>query len=204
MKKEVKIVTLPLKGINPSQQILILSDDEITEGDLVSRGSLIVKAESLGGTLGYKQSLAFIYFNPHQDDGKKDSYKIIASYPQLTGTLPISQDTVQKWIDTGCPNGGSVEVEPFSAYPQTVYVIKPGEGLEIEFETRKAPFPEANLPVKGFTVFTHGEIKEKAETHFYQNNNKGKYMGASSKWSHIITYQEAYKQALKDMGHSCD
>ncbi len=35
--------------------------------------------------------------------------RIIASYPQLHNTLPVPKETVQAWIDAGCPNEGSIE-----------------------------------------------------------------------------------------------
>lgn len=37
--------------------------------------------------------------------------KIIASYPQLHNTLPVPKETVQAWIDAGCPNEAIVEFE---------------------------------------------------------------------------------------------
>jgi len=45
---------------------------------------------------------------------EKDSIflnKVIASYPTLENTLPISKETVQAWIDAGTPGEGSVEVK---------------------------------------------------------------------------------------------
>ena len=37
--------------------------------------------------------------------------KIIASYPQLEGTLPISKETVQAWIDAGTPGEGHTNID---------------------------------------------------------------------------------------------
>jgi hypothetical protein len=124
MKKTVQIVTIPLnkEGWNINelvldsiglclaehdyyegcpkwqpQQLLVLSDDEIQESDWV---------------LSQQEDESFneIYKWDGQSYLDKD-YKIIASYPQIEGTLPISKETVQAWIDAGTPGEGSVEID---------------------------------------------------------------------------------------------
>jgi hypothetical protein len=137
MKKTVQIITVPLfkkgwsKGdiINDgkftsigiyssegfgnwqAQQLLVLSADEIQEGDnvLVNKNT-IQTAEKYGSVIGYTtaDNVAFKYFNPREDRPKKD-FKIIASYPQLEGTLSISKETIQEWINAGTPGEGTVD-----------------------------------------------------------------------------------------------
>jgi gas vesicle protein len=135
MKKTVQIVTIPLnkegwsKGdllftgttykvcpVNKfrahdwkAQQLLVLSDDEIKRsGNLPKVGDYCYRwfdksiNEHTGQLVKYKIGL------------EKDSIflnKIIASYPQIEGTLSISKETVEAWIDTGIPREGSVEME---------------------------------------------------------------------------------------------
>jgi hypothetical protein len=145
MKKTVQIVTIPLNkegwskgdlidngslgyslapydnkaGIDDwqAQQLLVLSDDEIKEGDWVMAFN---PRGELGG--GYRYVTKIIDKNYFEDDGKISGLssstrchigfykKVIASYPHIQGTLPISKETVQAWIDAGTPGEGSVEM----------------------------------------------------------------------------------------------
>lgn len=125
MKKTVQIVTIPLNkqgfsindlikkpalgaageverwkisyygmstGIWQAQQLLVLSDEEIQEEDKFIDGFNKVDTYITGE------------FKPN-----KSCKKIIASYPHIEGTLPISKETIQVWIDAGTPEEGVVE-----------------------------------------------------------------------------------------------
>ncbi len=119
MKKTVQIVTIPLnkegfsygdilqrEGI-PSlfvfayndhkdwrvcgwmpQQLLVLSDDEIKESDR----SQILDLDTNQVFRNTANTISSMHVRIS---------KIIASYPQIKGTLPISKETVQAWIDSG-------------------------------------------------------------------------------------------------------
>lgn len=179
MKKTVQIVTLPLnkegwnkdalikrqppqitqymisdkfsnaitESIWQSQQLLVLSDDVILSGnkfvwldgldqgvytaipmeDYIGRGEIPV------GLIG--------------ETGRK----VIASYPQLEGTLSypnietlsISKETVQAWIDAGTPGEGSVTIDKefddwyelmeLKSYPNWKPVVDPQGNLLLDF-----------------------------------------------------------------------
>ena len=80
-------------GIWKAQQLLVLSDDEIQGGDWYLFDNVYVRKDG-----GYVEN-------------KNHRYKkIIASYPHIEDTLPISKETVQAWIDAGIPGKGSVEM----------------------------------------------------------------------------------------------
>ena len=113
-------VNMDSDSIYVRHQFFALTDDEIWEGDFAKSGYLDNVTHFVGAE--------WRDWHEVSNEARESFKKVVASYPQLTGTLPISQDTVQQWIDAGCPDGGSVEVEPFSAHPQTVYAIKPGVG----------------------------------------------------------------------------
>jgi len=130
MKKTVQIVTIPLDkegwskgdlvdngslgyslapydnkaGIDDwqAQQLLVLSDDEIQEGDKAKSSYLnnvtnIINEE-------------WVDYKAAPKDVQDSFKKVIASYPRIPGTLPISKETVQAWIDSGTPEEGSVEM----------------------------------------------------------------------------------------------
>lgn len=106
-------------GIWKAHQLLVLSDDEIKINDTYyASGSKtleysVFKADTarlvkIGNELGVK--------------------KVIASYPQIEGTLAISKETVQAWIDSGTPGKGSLEMEEHpmnkATFAQNMYQLK--------------------------------------------------------------------------------
>jgi hypothetical protein len=125
MKKTVQIVTIPLNKKRWSegdllfdntnkeysiaikscidvdwqaQQLLVLSDDEIQSGDSFLEKDI---------TEGFDKAIISRSGGCIPRCWVK---KIIASYPQIEGTLPISKETIQAWIDAGTPGEGSVDM----------------------------------------------------------------------------------------------
>lgn len=142
MKKTVQIVTIPLakegwsKGDivinelfiptsnfliagndNPDgannrvQQLLVLSDDEIQEGSMFFANQGVRKCIRVDE----KTSCPYITLQNGEEVGHFKTWhnNIIASYPHIEGTLPISKETVQAWIDAGTPVEGNVEMGQF-------------------------------------------------------------------------------------------
>jgi hypothetical protein len=131
MKKTVQIVAVPLNGSGKlakkdisgkyelaedetvfvngigyiPQQLLVLNEGEIREGDWIYK-SQPVKLRMNQGELAYQliegSTVWYRAIPPER--------KIIASYPRLEGTLPLSKDTVQDWIDSGTPKKGSIKI----------------------------------------------------------------------------------------------
>jgi gas vesicle protein len=82
-----------------AQQLLVLSDDEVKEEDWYT---LIIADKGVVGRKLFK-----CHERPIDPD---NATKVIASYPQIEGTLPISKETIQVWIDTGIPEEGTVDI----------------------------------------------------------------------------------------------
>jgi hypothetical protein len=249
MKKTVQIVTIPLnkegwgKGDicshtltsidkkyliaandNPdgengrAQQLLVLSDDEIQEGDLVYN-TLSNEIYNLFGIYRkYPVNPEFIF-------------KIVASYPQLEGTLPISKETVQAWIDSGTPGEGSVENHPylirngdntvfddFNVDTQGNLLLEFGEKIELKEIGEKLKdrilFPDALEHAKDYlskvvkpSIPTDEEILKKSLEHsnnLYNSDDKCKdnILSEHQLWENCLRdYEAGYKQALKDLGY---
>lgn len=142
--------------------------------------------------------------------------KIIASYPQLPGTLPISKETVQAWIDSGTPEEGTVNLIEGHYIPSTY--DQPDNWVDFDIP-RSEVDTKGNLllkfPMSAYdgvdfepikhrnrdlihksidkpSIPTDEEIKKKAA------KNSSSYR---AKAAAIISYTEGYKQALKDLGH---
>ena len=160
MKKTIQIVTIPLnkegfskdalikrqppqitqymisdkfsnaitESIWQSQQLLVLSDDEVQEDDI---------RYSFDDKDWYHTSSSDF------EDGIQPCKKIIASYPQIEGTLSISKETVQAWIDAGTPEEGSVTIDKefddwyelmeLKSYPNWKPVVDTKGNLLLEF-----------------------------------------------------------------------
>jgi hypothetical protein len=159
MKKTVQIVTIPLnkKGwdigdimkskscnrvwlinntnINEtlcfwqSQQLLVLSDDDIQAGEVM-----------------YSVEFGKVFKTSYKTTHDQNNWKVIASYPQIEGTLPISKETVQKWIDAGTPGEGSVEMKHKCTGRNTIGTTPAGEPIKMNsfIETPKLD-PQGNL-----------------------------------------------------------
>lgn len=234
MKKTVQVVMLPTKNkssfiykydedyyhikknqvvfeeFNPystsiAQQLLVLSDDVTSEGDLLhSYGKIYV-------SVGKNNPLE------HENSPKK----IIGSYPQIEGTLPISKETVQAWIDAGTPVDASVEIKHKSIGRNTIGTTPAGEPIKMNsfIETPKLdsqgnlllefaqPF-KSTMPIYTVpSIPTDEEIEKKADKYAYEikgqlYTEKGQHP-ANKAWSLLSRgYTDGYKQALIDLGIS--
>lgn len=210
MKKTVQIVTVPLqvrtnfglfKDVEDNEiifsetsikdnpyflplQLLVLSDDEIQSGDwctlLDSFGNVV-----LGNPQQYNPDLGHTL-----NDGLR---KTIAAYPSLTGILPLSKETIQKWIDNGIPKECSVTVK------KTIE-----KSIVNEWDKLNSPYTDSqgNLileieeTVKGPTIPTDVEIEEKAKIDV--DKTWAIYEGRPNYKSMLRTFKNGYKQALKD------
>lgn len=226
MKKTVQIVTIPLDkqsnfGIfkdvedgeiifmdtsikdNPywqAQQLLVLSDDKLKKGDVILSNGNVCDLLHNGET-------------PQDED---DPIKIIASYPQLSTTLPISKKTVEEWIDAGTPGEGSVEIGDTIYCSVVKGKVKYGDptkldhqgNLLLEFSkeiTRSmqgynyGDFEDETKP----SIPTDEEIEEKFKE-LYKDNRmdfKGLNTPLHPLFTAFLNYQYGYKQALKDLGY---
>lgn len=173
-----------------AQQLLVLSDDEIKEGDV-------------------KHSRNCEPFK-----------KVIASYPQIEGTLAISKETVQAWIDAGTPGDGSLEIKHKSTGRNTIGTTPAGEPIKMNsfIETSKLdskgnlllefaqPF-KSTMPIYTVpSIPTDEEIEGKAKEYAYEMKGqlyteKGQHL-ANKAWSLLSRgYTDGYTQALKDLGY---
>ncbi len=80
------------------QQLLILNDEPIKEGDYTYSefGNSFNQCNNIEGCNIINKSTDF--------------KKIIASYPHISGTLPISIEDVKIFVERGCPDNISVEM----------------------------------------------------------------------------------------------
>ena len=235
MKKTAQIVTIPLnkegwnegdllkddsgnfKLVNHSretnvedwqaQQLLVLSDDEIQEGDCIKDGNLITKADGI--------ILSLIKNSNYQ------CKKIIASYPQIESTLLISKETVQVWIDSGTPGEGSIDIflkenrrrdnNFLLGYVEMVNTDPQGNLLlEFEHECKHCGVmttqPDKEC-YKAPSIPTDYEILKKSLKHsdnLYNADDKSKDYALSENqlWENSLRdYEAGYKQALKDLGY---
>ena len=109
-----------------AQQLLVLSDDEILKGDWYLFDNVYLRKDG-----GYVEDKDHRY------------KKVIASYPQIEGTLSISKETVQAWIDSGTPEEGSVDM---------LYWCKNGDslaGCEKQTHCNCSDNTEADIDSKG-------------------------------------------------------
>jgi hypothetical protein len=212
MKKTVSVVTVPLskKGWNEgdlinngslggslasynnkegiddwkSVQLLVLSDDEITENDMVFYShfgdNITIKAN--------KEDLNIL----NKDDFYK---KIIASYPQLEGTLPIYKETVEQWINKGRPDSATIEMET-QTFPEENNQVVTFEKLDnngnllIEFES----FIDLDYPEE--YELTQDEAKEWCDA-----INKETVENAANKW--INSFYQKEKEYNKVGRNKC-
>jgi hypothetical protein len=156
---------LKLKDIRIPQQLLVLSDDEIGLSDIdkiVKYPFGIGKTIEHGGNHGIEVECitCTMFYNPNNvTAGTKgrfspdDVYQIIASYPQIEGTLPISKETVQAWIDSGTPGEGLVKREQNYKFPAV-----PGPFKEIKDNFYYGIDPQGNLLLEFSEVRTEKEI----------------------------------------------
>jgi hypothetical protein len=233
MKKTVQIVTIPLNkqtnfGIfkdvedgeiiftetsikdNPyfvSQQLLVLSDDEILRDDWYLFDNAYLRKDA-----GYVENKGHRY------------KKVIASYPHIEGILPISKETIQAWIDSGTPGESDIEVQLMGSSMNTnmyfsigdtlyTYNIDPQGNLLLEFQFSREQLlnkqEEAQSKMWDETNFSHKpsiptdeEIERKAHNNYTYgylmpigSHDRSRYEEKKE------SYTSGYKQALKDLGH---
>jgi hypothetical protein len=239
MKKTVQIVTIPLNksgklakkdtsdkyelaegetvfvngfGYTP-QQLLVLSNDGIFPKDnLYGDGKLVVANNEWSGETNIEWK------------------KVIASYPHIEGTLPMSKETVQAWIDSGTPGEGSVDFELVRPcdlrddQPEkedkilTYFRIGSQGNLLLEFGNPiDRNYPEEYeltqddakewVNSSNTSIPTDEEIREKGKE-FVEKYQKDMNAATNDKWSMygsrmdvLASFYQGYKQALKDLGH---
>jgi hypothetical protein len=160
-----------------------------------------------------------------------DCKKIIASYPQIEGTLPISKETVQAWINAGTPKEGivnmlsrkkkNVNITVFSQekdWKEYVENTDSQGNLLLEFSEQQQEedyFDEdiydaiidfrKNHPEKTIIVEspvpTDEEIKAKADNKFPSLKGPQLHGTRTHYKQKKAGWIEGYKQALKDLGH---
>ena len=116
-------------------QLLVLSDDEVKEEDWYT---LIIADKGVVGRKLFK-----CHERPIDPD---NATKVIASYPQIEGTLPISKETVQAWIDAGTPEECSVDKHEWSTVLNDSITIKhlvKNNWKLVKSELPKPPFDDA-------------------------------------------------------------
>jgi hypothetical protein len=244
MKKTVQIVTIPLnkegwgKGDicshtltsidkkyliaandNPdgengrAQQLLVLSDDKIKESDR----SQILDLDTNQVFCNIANTISSTHVRIS---------KLIASYPQIEGTLPISKETVQAWIDSGTPEEGSVgfitntknHTEKYSVYfpdLQGNLLLEFGNPIDRNYpEEYELTQDDAKEWVNSSntSIPTDEEIEEKAidlsQSEYpysdFQGKNVGvddEHTGQALRGAFVEGHVKGYKQALKDLGH---
>jgi hypothetical protein len=212
------------------QQLLVISDDEIKEGDCAyyNTGNIQPCNSELWG----KKDAARCELDRK---AYGDCKKIIASYPQLEGTLSISKETIEEWINTGTPKEGSVETvidcQGYYGYGNRgchspckcplKYKVKeypfsgdayPKDNLLLEFSKKiidTLPYPEL---VKEISEY-HKNVKIVKEKPSIPTDKEIR-IKAKNEYNKLISeyvvldwytfkraYDVAYKQAIKDLNH---
>jgi hypothetical protein len=198
------------------QQLLVLSDDEIQVGDIITDKYKVWKWNDDCSLLGRK--------------------KVIASYPQLEGTLPISKETVQAWIDAGTPEECGVDKHEWSTVLNDSITIKhlvKNNWKLVKSELPKPPFddalmyyyerntldPQGNLLLEfpeqqtiedirsGYlsvewikpSIPTDEKINDIASDYAVEKCRIMKNMKCLT--ARKTAYIDGYRQALKDLGH---
>jgi hypothetical protein len=225
------------KTIWQAQQLLVLSDDEVSIGDV---GKVVKYPWGIGRTIEHEGNQGIevecitctLINNPyHVTAGSKarfsaiDVYEIIASYPQIEDTLPISKEAIQAWIDAGTPEDGSVDMlywckngDSLSGCEKQAHCncsdnteadIDPQGNLLLEFgkEYKNKGNDLGDLAERAIdkiivnatnkpSIPTNEEIEEKAKL---VASNGGPFSTRVQNYAYM--YQEGYKQALIDLGH---
>jgi hypothetical protein len=237
MKKTVQIITVPLSkegwskgdiindgkftsiGIYSSEgfgnwqtlQLLVLSDDEIQAGDW------------------YTWKDGTIHKSTRNNKPRPDcnGYRVVASYPQIEGTLPISKETVHAWIDSGTPGEGSVEMvgrcplqtcdnPDCSVECQEVemvcklwkgnllleFLMSAYDGVDFEpIKPRNSKLIHKSIDKP--SIPTDEEIREKGLSALKKERevDDGEQLSAFEGRCLTTGFYQGYKQALKDLGH---
>ena len=187
------------------QQLLVLSDDVIQEGDwctlLDSFGNVV-----MGNPAQYFPNLGHTL--------NKGLRKTIASYPNISGTLPLSKETIQQWIDNDTLGEGSVDMvekeidqyrdcEVSFGYTITKPNTDSQGNLILEFDkTFSIPERKSAITVAPI-VPTNKEIAQIAEMFVDETEMQSTFCSKTT--DEIADYNyyfvSGYKQALKDLGY---
>jgi hypothetical protein len=238
MKKTVQIVTIPLNKEGWSKRDLVKTiyndaffEIAVYDNCLSSEGTgyqfLVLSDDELHNNEVYYDTILKAWGRtPYMGETTDVCKKVIASYPQLEGTLPISKETVQAWIDAGTP----LEVTLKEALrgsmcldPQGDLLLEFGEKIELKEIGEKLKdrilFPDALEHAKDYlskvvkpSIPTDKEIEKKAEqsaTEWWASQPDpgldALFTEELEKWAkqdYCCGYEDGYKQALKDLGYA--
>ena len=202
-----------------AQQLLVLSDDEVSISDI---NKIVKYPFGIGKTIEHEGSRGIevecitctlennpynVIFGTKARFSDIDVEKIIASYPHIEGTLPISKETVQAWIDASTPEEGSVTIDKefddwyelmeLKSYPNWKPVVDTKGNLLLEFGEKDEDYydediydavidfrkkhPEKVSVVKP-SIPTDEEIREKGKE-FVEKYQKDMNAATNDKWS---------------------
>jgi hypothetical protein len=99
LKKKVKIITIPLNVdfCNPDDLAKVVEESIALTPPL---GTYFIATRHADSK--YLQPIQLLVFSNNNDE--------LATYPHVKGTLPISKETVQQWIDSGMPDSAEVDM----------------------------------------------------------------------------------------------
>jgi len=129
MKKKVEIVTISLdiEGQNLDNQIL----KYYKFPGFYTIGEFRIDNENYIPDVWQPRQMVILC-----DDDKN----VIASYPNIEGTLPLSKETVQAWIDCGSPVEGGIDID---YYNQPIKDLQGNLQLAFEQQTLETAAKEA-------------------------------------------------------------
>jgi hypothetical protein len=221
---------IPYKQSLPNwkaQQLLVLSDDEIQENDYVLYSTEADNRLSNSTSLPILCKTISIKENKDSPNGKvyigstglatiyvDKLSKIIAAYPHIEGTLPISKETVQNWIDSGTHEEGFYRIYGLET---DMLHIDPKGNLKLEFPGEKLESTMTEAFIKIATsatgsafvtpefatigkpsIPTQEEIELKSVIY---RSNSVLWGDGDSAMCLENGYVDGYRQALKDLGH---
>lgn len=120
MKKTVQIITVPLGKIGYNKNELCKKVGMVWEGDYTPIGTYVIAVKDIVSEkvkeYWQAQQLLVLSDDKIQEGDVKHSRndepfkKVIASYPHIDNTLPISKQTIQAWIDAGMPDSADIDM----------------------------------------------------------------------------------------------
>jgi hypothetical protein len=198
------------QGIWQAQQLLVVSNDGITE--------------NCNWYIDDKNQLRKnVVFDKEYWEIRKTYKEVIASYPQLEGTLSISKETIEEWINADTPEEGNVEIDdtiycsvvnskvlygdPIKLDPQGNLLLKFDKEItdqDISNAAKKLGQTVENIRSGYLSIEkakppipTDEEIEKKAELLSVENCRSMVF--PEDNWKDGFIF--GYKQALKDLGH---
>jgi hypothetical protein len=174
-----------------AQQLLILSDDGIFPKDnLYGDGKLVVANNEWSGETNIEWK------------------KVIASYPHIEGTLPISKETVQAWIDAGTPREGVIF---YDNEPDNL-LFDPQGNLLLEFGEKDSLKNIMSTGYKWETIEEFADSFKPSKPSIPTNEEIDRICvrgchdfilekGIMTPITPQQYYTAGYKKALKDLGH---